>query len=207
MLLVIDGKPRGIRCDITGVEKFDSFVYYSLEGKAVSVDSVKKTVHRELEVTFDLDLCEDAYNQLYEQVKKNLGPLRLGTVKCDMSARYLTGKFTYWTVVASMVQVDLENPEPMQVTNSVFDLNISREEVEKLVAQRTVNRAKPFVQPKVDVLKREVLKIVPQPVEKPEPKPKQPEPKPKSTAQQLPEPEIALEHEEITLPDIKKRTP
>lgn len=214
MLLVIDGKPRGIRCDITGREFFDKFSYYSLEGKSVTVDSPKKVSSRSTETTLDLDLCEEAYNDLYDKVKRNLGPLRPGTVKCDMSARYLTGKFTYWTVVAALIQVDLENTEPMKVTSGIFDLNVSKEEVDALMDTRHKNRAKPFIPPKQEVPKKEVLKIVPpkQPkVETPElPAPPPPETK---KAPAIPEPVVELEPQEIQMPDtriprnVKKRKP
>lgn len=156
MLLQIEDKPRGVRCDLTGKEYLDTFVYYSLEGKMVTVDTNKKIISRDNNISLDLDICEDAYNEIYELVKKNVGPVKAGTIKCDLTNQHLVGKFEYWAITITHVKVDVTTEPPMQVVSSIFDLNVSSEEVMKWAVKAKENRNKPFTPPAV---KKPVLKL------------------------------------------------
>ncbi len=197
MLLVVDGNPRGVRCDITGKELFDKFTYYSLEGKIVSIDTSRKIANRETEVTLDLDLCEAAYDELYEKVKSHLGPIKAGVVKCDLSDRYMTGVFQYWAISVAQVQVDLEQQEAMSINKGIFDLNISADEALKLVQKRDEHRARPVLTPK-QVPKKET----PAPAT-PDPQPAAAKPAEKTKWSN--EPEVELEPQEIVKPKAPPR--
>lgn len=155
MLLQIDGKPRGIRCDVTGVEYLDKFEYYSMVGKMVSVDLGKKIISQDTNASLDLDISEAAYNEIYEAVKKNIGNTIQGTIRCDVSGKAMTGIFEYWAVVVSHVKVDVNAEPAMQVNDSIFDFNASADEVMKWAVKAKEYRAIPFVAEKP----KKVLKL------------------------------------------------
>ena len=193
MLLVVDGKPRGIRCDLTGKEFFSKFTYYSLEGKMSTVDTSKKITNRETHSSLDLDLCEEAYEGLYARVKANIAPkAKPGVVRCDLSGKEMAGQFKYWSTIIAQVLVDVDQQEPMVVNAGIFDLIISYDEVMELIKLRDTNRAKEYVAAKQDVPKKEVIKLGGD--KTPKVKPSKPKPKPAVIEQ-----EIELEPEEFKL--------
>lgn len=145
MLLQVDSKPRGVRCDLTGIEMMDKFEYYSLIGKMVTVDLSKKVITQDTTASLDLDLSEKAYNEIYAAVKQNVGNAVPGTIKCDVSGKAMTGVFEYWTVSISQIKVDISLDPAMKVEEGIFDLNASAEEVMKWAIKAKENRAVPFV--------------------------------------------------------------
>lgn len=155
MLLQVDGKPRGVRCDLTGAELMDKFEYYSLVGKMVSVDLARKVITQDTTASLDLDLSEAAYNEIYDIVKRNVGNTTPGTIKCDVSGKSMKGIFEYWTVSISHVKVDVSADPAMAVVDGIFDLNASAEEVMKWAVKAKENRAIPFVYEKP----KKVLKL------------------------------------------------
>lgn len=158
---------RGVRCDLTGEEMFDHFTYYSMTGQPFYVDQSKKLINPGPKGALDIDMSEKAFKDLWEQVRNHLGNARKDTIKCDLSDKYMTGKFTYWKIEIKQVDVEIkqvDSPGEMQasvVANDTWELSVSDEEVQKLLELQKEHCSEPFDEsnaPKITT-KRDVLRI------------------------------------------------
>lgn len=167
MQLNVDNYIRGIRCDLSGEEVFDKFTYYSITGQPFYVDQGKHLINPGPKDSLDLDVCKTAFDNLWGRVRENLSDAKKDCIKCDLSPRYMNGKFTYWKlniqeVVVEIKQVD--SPDKMDasvVSKDSWELNVCDEEVQAFLKLQEKHCAEPFDEnsaPKVTT-KRDVLRI------------------------------------------------
>lgn len=117
----------GIACDLCCSIHKENFIYYSLEGIPVNVDTNTFLVAKQSK-DIDLDICEKCYNDTEQTVRKHLAaaPPARGTIKCDLCPKIMTGKFTYHIILIHKVHVDKEQAKsgPSNVEMKFMDFNL-----------------------------------------------------------------------------------
>lgn len=139
----------GIRCDLTGEILSGDFVYYSASGTMVHVSADKITPNRT--TMLDLDISESAYQSFIERCRPNLGhTVQKGSLKCDLSGVVLSGQYDYWHLTFDKVLVPISKADsktgnvPLVIMNGVFDLNVTVEEVKKMMEAKDTWRKAPM---------------------------------------------------------------
>lgn len=114
----------GIICDFCGTVYKNQFVYYST--RSVKYELVNNMRSMPEDAGLYADICTKCYDNLLDEVKKNLGKPQANKIKCDLSNTYKSGTFTYYIIYIDKVDVDRDRGKDSEVkaTKNVMDLNV-----------------------------------------------------------------------------------
>ena len=70
------------------------------------------------------DMCASCYDRIIDDVKANLGPIKKGKIKCDLSKQYKSGTFEYHFLLFDRVDIDKKRSNEISIDKKVMDLTI-----------------------------------------------------------------------------------
>jgi len=116
----------GIACDFCGTSYKNDFNYYSTKASKYQVGKRNGQIVKSppQSVSFNNDMCDGCYDELIDQVKANLGDIKKGCIKCDLSKTYKSNNFEYYLVIFDRITVDPKAIDHVSVDHGVMDLNI-----------------------------------------------------------------------------------
>jgi hypothetical protein len=129
----------GIICDFCGTIYRDRFVYYSVNDSKRTIANNFLTSAQQGEM--NADMCTHCYEKLLNDVRKYLGPVKKGKIKCDLSKQYKNGTFTYHWMVFDKVDIDKSRADEVKIDKKVMDLTLI-DAYNKLLEQVKVTREK-----------------------------------------------------------------